>query len=141
MLTYQTRFVCGLELDLAIDFTPVYEDTSFDHAFGTEHSGHWGVESIESITVDGNLKKIVRDTLRHNCPNISRKSLLKRSRRWIAQIELAFVDEDWETILDEDKMLEAAGEYQPDEPDAPERDEPEDNWIDLAYEDRYADAC
>lgn len=54
---FGTLEIRGMEIPIVGEAEMVYEDDSFDHEFGTEHCGHWEIEDIIDIDIDGNLRR------------------------------------------------------------------------------------
>lgn len=110
---YGTTELAGMEFDLQGEFEYEYEDTSFDHEFGTERCGHFIVTEILWADFDCDECEVCANYLRderYDGRQLSRKRARKVLRQYVRRAHHALANADLENVFDNDRMHEIANE-------------------------------
>lgn len=132
-LSKDHELACGVVVEFEASYELSYEDQSFDHEFGTEHSASWEIQECTDFAPIEDLRYYVAQAV----PRVGKRKVWRHKRALLrkqAALELAKLTD--ENVFDSDEVYEKA----PDEPDfdVPEPDdhEPEDRYLDAMYEAR-----
>ena len=99
---FGTLEIRGMEIPIVGEAELVYEDDSFDHEFGTEHCGHWEIEDVIDINVDGNLRRELVWN-QHSIGYTNHNRRFKKNLRRLEKLVIsALNDLDYEAFTDKE---------------------------------------
>lgn len=100
--------VCGVDLDMVVQYDAEYRDNGFSHAFGYEERYEWEIDDVWGLEIVDDLGACVESTLIDiGVSKQNRKRWLRAKRNLVRKIRREIATCDPEDYVDADDLLES----------------------------------